>query len=186
MDFPAPADYNANDYVSDSNSESSESDYDLYSNEDSDFNSDTDNGTIDLTVLDVKSNPPSWTDDVQTITIPPVKFTGGPTLPCDFNVNTTRPIDYFKLFFTDAIIEHIVKCTNDYARIQITKRCRTKPDYVGPQWSLDGSDNLTCEELHAYIGCCVIISVNPARQLWHIFSSEPYLNNMGIRNIFTL
>ena len=98
MDFPAPADDDANDYVSDSNSESSESDYDLYSNEDSDFDSDTDNGTIDFTVPDVKSNPPSWTDDVQTITVPPFKFTGGPTLPRDFNVNTTHPIDYFKLF----------------------------------------------------------------------------------------
>ena len=186
MDFPAPTDDDANDYVSDSNSESSESDYDLYSNEDSDFDSDTENGTIDFTVPDMKSNPPSWTDDVQTITVPPFKFTGGPTLPHDFNVNTTCPIDYFKLVFTDAIIEHIVKCTNDYARIQITNRHRTKPDYVDPQWSLDGSDNLTCEELRTYIGCCVIISVNPARQLRHIFSSEPYLNNMGIRNIFTL
>ena len=35
--------------------------------------------------------------------------------------NTTCPIDYFKLFFTDGLIEHIVKCTNDYARIAIKK-----------------------------------------------------------------
>ena len=111
---------------------------------------------------------------------------GGPRLPPDFNVNTTCPIDYFKLFFTDPIIEHIVKCTNDYVRIEINKKRRTKPNYIDPQWSLDGSDNLTCEELYAYIGCCVIISVNPSQQLHHIFSSEPYLNNMGIQNIFTL
>ena len=81
---------------------------------------------------------------MQTITVPPFKFSGGPKLPHDFNVDTTRPIDYFKTFFTDSIIEHIVKCTNDYARIEIHKKHRTKPDYIDPQWSLDGSDNLTC------------------------------------------
>ena len=69
---------------------------------------------------------------------------GGPRLPPDFNVNTTCPIDYFKLFFTDPIIEHIAKSTNDYARIEINKKRRTKPNYINPQWCLDGSDNLTC------------------------------------------
>ena len=67
-----------------------------------------------------------------------------------------------KSFFTDSLIEHIVKCTNDYARIEINKKRRTKPNYIDPQWSLKGSDNLTCEELRAYIGCCVIISINPS------------------------
>ena len=89
---------------------------------------------------------------MQTITVPPFKFSRGPRLPHDFNVNTTHPIDYFKLFFMDSIIEHIVKCTNYYAHIEINKKCRTKPDYIDSQWSLDGSDNLICEELHAYIG----------------------------------
>ena len=104
----------------------------------------------------------------------------------NFDQNTTHPIDYFKLFFTDSIIDHIVKCTNDYAHIAINKKCRTKPNYVDPLWSLDGSDNLSSEELHAYLGCCVIFSVNPSRQLRHIFSSEPFLNNMEIHQIFTL
>ena len=162
--------------------------YELQLNEESDLDLDSvpKNGNIDFTVPDIKSDPPSWTEHVQSITVPPFKFMGAPRLPPDFNVNTTRPIDYFKLFFTDALILHIVKCTNDYVLIEINKKCRTKPNYIDLQWSLDGSDNLTCEELCAYIGCCVIISVNPSRQLRHIFSSEPYLNNMGIQNIFTL
>ena len=164
MDLYAPPDDESNDYVSDSNSESSESDHELHSNEESDLDLDSvpDNGNINFTVPDIKSNPPSWTDDLQSITVPPFKFIGGFRLPHDFNVNTTRPIDYFKLFFTDAIIEHIAKCTNHYACIEINKKCRTKPDYINPQWSLDGSDNLTCEELCAYISCCVILSVNPS------------------------
>ena len=145
----------------------------------------TSDNDIDYTVPDIDITPPNWTDKVQQITLPQFRFKGGPTLPDDFDVNTTHPIDYFKLFFTDKIIQHIVNCTNDYACIAINKKRRTKPNYVNPLWSLDGSDDITCEELHAYLDCCVILSVNPSRQLHHIFSSESYLNNMGIRQIFT-
>ena len=54
------------------------------------------------------------------------------------------------------------------------------------QWLLDGSKNVTAEELCAYLGCCIILSVNPAEQLKHVFSSDPYMSNHGIRSIFTL
>ena len=127
MDVDAPLEDEANDYVSDSNSVSSESDYELQSNKESDLDLDSvpKNGNIDFIVLDIKSHPPSWMEHVQSIMVPPFKFTGGPRLPPDFNVNTTHPIDYFKLFFSDSLIEYIVKCTNDYARIEINKKRRT-------------------------------------------------------------
>ena len=175
------------DYVSDSNSESSEGDYELNSSEESeDSDIVTSGNDSDDTVPDIDLTLPSWTDKVEPNTVPQFQFKGGPMLPDDFNVNTTCPIDYFKLFFTDGLIEHIVKCTNDYARIAINKKHRTKPNYVDQLWSPDGSDDITCEELRTYLGCCIILSVNLSRQLDHIFSSEPYLNNMGIWQIFTL
>ena len=183
---PEPVD-DQMDYVSDSNTESSQSDYELNSgdeSEDADIVS-LDNDADD-TVPDIDITPPSWTDKVEPITVLQFWFKRGPTLPDDFNLNTTQPIDYFKLFFTDRLIEHIVKCTNDYAHIAINKIHRTKPAYVDPLWSLDGSDDITCEELLAYLGCCVILSVNLSGQLHHIFSSEPYIKNMGIHQIFTL
>ena len=40
--------------------------------------------------------------------------------------------------------------------------------------------------LCAYLGCNTIMSVNPYRQLKHMFSSDPYLANSGIRNVFIL
>ena len=122
MDVHAPPEDEANDYVSDSNSESSESDYELQLNEESDLDLDSvpENRNIDFTVLDIKSDPPSWMDDAQSITVPLFKFIGGPRLPPDFNVNTTHTIDYFKLFFIDPIIEHIVKCTRNAEQNQIT------------------------------------------------------------------
>ena len=92
----------------------------------------------------------------------------------------------FSFFFTDSLINQIVQYTNQYAQIEITKKCHTQPNYIDKQWSLDGSDNLSCEEMRAYLGACVILSVNPTRQLRHVFSSEPFLNNTGLHSVFTL
>ena len=110
-------------YVSDSNSKSSEGDCELNSSEESEHSDAvTSDNDSDDTVLDIDITPPIWTDKVEPITVPQFWFKGGPTLPDNFDVNTTRPIDYFKLFFTDELIQHIVKCTNDYARIAINKK----------------------------------------------------------------
>ena len=38
----------------------------------------------------------------------------------------------------------------------------------------------------AYLGACIILSVHPARQLRHVFSNEPFLNNTGLHSVFTL
>ena len=88
------------DYVSDSNSESSQSDYELNCGDESEDQDLADDVQItDDTVPDINRTPPAWTDKIQFITVPPFRFKGGPTLPDNFDQNTTRPIDYFKLFF---------------------------------------------------------------------------------------
>ena len=73
MDIDAPNHDQVNDCISDSNSESSagdELDYELESDEESNLDIIFDNGNIDYTVPDIKSNPPSWTDQVEHITVP--------------------------------------------------------------------------------------------------------------------
>ena len=67
-----------------------------------------------------------------------------------------------------------------------SKKRTTQPNYVDKEWAFDSSDNITYDELCAYLGCNIIMSVNPYRQLKHMFSSDPYLANSGIRNVFTL
>ena len=52
--------------------------------------------------------------------------------------------------------------------------------------SSGSSKNVTTDKLCAYLGCCIILSVNPAEKLKHAFSSDPYMYNHGIRSIFTL
>ena len=74
------------DYVSDSYSESSQSDYDLDLQSDNESSSDIDFGNtnttdVDFSVPDIKANPPNWTDKIESITVPPPKNKGGLTLP---------------------------------------------------------------------------------------------------------
>ena len=80
----------------------------------------------------------------------------------------------------------MVKFTNQYAHIEIAKKYRSQPNYVDKQWAFDGSDNVSITEMCAYLGACIILSVNPARQLRHVFSSEPFMNNTGLCSVFTL
>ena len=177
-----------NDYISDSCSESSQSDYNIES-DDSEM-SDMDIGQpdhvdVDFSVPDIKANPPKWTDSIQNITIPPPKSKGGPKLHPTFG-DTSHTVDYFQLFFTDSLISDIVKFTNQYVQIEIQKKMRRKPNYVDKQWNINGSDNVTIQEMHTYFGDCVILSVAPSRQLRHVFSCDPYINSPGLRNVFTL
>ena len=69
---------------------------------------------------------------------------------------------------------------NQYARLAILKRCTTVPNFVDKEWSLDGSNDITYQELCAYLGSNIILSVNPSRRLKHVFSADPYMSNSGI------
>ena len=127
------------DYISDSCSDSSQSDYDLDLQSDNESSSDIDFGNtnttdLDFSVPDIKANPPNWTHKIESISVPPPKNKGGPTLPAAYS-NLLRAVDYFQLFFTDSLITQIVQYTNQYAQIEITKKCHTQPNYIDKQWS---------------------------------------------------
>ena len=76
--------------------------------------------------------------------------------------------------------------TNQYAQLPIMKKRTTKPHYVNHNWDIHGSDNVSEQEILAYLGCSVVLSVNPIHQLQNVFSSDPYMCNPGIRSVFTL
>ena len=167
MDQKHFEDNDNNEYISDSCNESSQSDYHIES-DDSEM-SDMDIGQdehvdVNFSVPDIKANPPKWTDRIENITVPPPKSKGGPKLPATFP-DTAQPVDYFQLFFTDSLISDIVKFTNQYTQIEIQKKKRTKTNYVDKQWDINGSNNVTVQEMRAYFGTCVILSVAPSWQL---------------------
>ena len=155
-----------NDILSESESESGStiSNFEILSDQEideMDIELDEETRNIDFSVPDIKANPPKWTADLQSFTVPPFCFTSGPRLPDSFN-NTSKPINYFKFFFTDEVIEDIVRFTNQYAQIQNAKKRITNQNYYDKEWAFDGSDNVSTDEMRAYIGCCIILSINPA------------------------
>ena len=145
--------------------------------------SDSDNSLADTN--DLRANLPDWTTDFVPIYVPPFNRPSGPDLPNGWDIRST-PFKYFQLFFTEQIMQDIIRFTNSYAELTIRKRRETVPNFFDKQWSLDGSDNVKIEEMWAYLGCCLILSVNPGHQLKQVFSADPFMYNHGIRRIFTL
>ena len=180
--------FDNNDYISDSNSESSFSEHSMQSEEDVMSDTEPDNAVyndIDVPIPNVKANPPSWTKNLQGFDVPAFQRTSGPSLPEDFS-DTAHPAEYFKLFFTVKLIDSFVNYTNQYAQIHINNKHTSVPNYIDKDWALDGSNNVTTEEMWAYLRLGIILSINPARQLRHVFSADPYMNNSGLCEIFTL
>ena len=170
----------------------SESDLEITTDADSDSESERetdDEDTSDLSsgddVPNLGEHPVQWTENFQQFNVPPFTRASGPNLPANWDYHSS-PRQYFQLFFTDELLHNIVRFTNDYARLWILRKRTTQPNYEDKEWAFDGSDNITYDELCAYLGCNIIMSVNPYRQLKHVFSSDPYLGNSGIRNVFTL
>ena len=131
-------------------------------------------------------NPPKWTEDVKPITVHP--FTGpdpGPKLPDNWD-NNSGPLEYFKLLFPDDLAEKIAQYTNQYATHSINLFRKVSPNYVDQYWSLDGSDNVTKEEILAFLGANIVFGLNPCKRLKAAFSTDPYVNNQGVRSHFTL
>ena len=135
---------------------------------------------------DFKENPPNWRDhNLKHFKAPAANLQDGPKLPPGWD-SCSEPIDYFKLFLTEQIIDKIVEYTNSYAAIAIRKKQTCFPRFVDKHWNIDGTNNVDVNELLAYLSCCVVLLINPSHQLRHAFSSDPFLCNQGLRSIFTL
>ena len=62
------------------------------------------------------------------------------------------------------LLNQIILHANNYAHVCILKKRQLWPNYVNKQWSLDGSNNLTMQELKAYFGIIIILGINPVKQ----------------------
>ena len=127
-------------------------------------------------------NRPQWRDrNFSEIDIPPFLMTSGARLPPGFPQNA-KPSDYFKLFFTERIVEDIVQFTNIYAQEATNRKRRTNRNYIDKHWSV----NMSVPEMKAYFGVLLILSINNCSQLRLVFSKDKFVGNEGIRSVFTL
>ena len=113
----------------------------LDSNSDTSLHVSNDDDNVDLCVPDLKQNPIKWTEHFQTFNVPHFTGQGGPALPPNWNLKL-MPRDYFQLFWTDDLLNNIVKYTNKYARLAIMKKCTRQPEYVDNEWSFNGCNNI--------------------------------------------
>ncbi|TBU06827.1 transposase IS4 [Hamiltosporidium magnivora] len=89
----------------------------------------------------IEDNPPKRFDFISSVR------NEGPQIPVD----CTKPLDFFKLFFTDELIEKIVTETNRYARNKITQK-RLSIRSTWHSWV-----DVTVEEFQAFLG--VVLNV---------------------------
>lgn len=81
--------------------------------------------------------------------------------------NVKCELDYFQLFFTDQLIEQIVRETNRYARDKISSAG------VLPQYSIwKDWEDVRVEEFKAFLGVIVNMALNPKPELKEYFSED--------------
>ena len=126
---------------------------------------------------------PRWGTKLRGIDIPVFTGTEAAKVPDYFNEESTQPHEYFGLFFNTDIFDMIVRSTNMYAKYCIAlKRCKNE-SYVDHEW--EGKE-LSVVELRAYIGICIVMGLQPSKNIEQIWSNHALLCNEGIKNIMTI
>ena len=105
----------------------------------------------------------------------------GPNLPQGFDTKST-PIGYFHLFFTEELIRNITKDTNNYAEYCIQGKRRDNHDYKDRLWQQD----ITFEEMRAYLGLLILFGVSPRPQYKDYWSTDIYIGNQGVKEVMSL
>ncbi|XP_040073232.1 piggyBac transposable element-derived protein 4-like [Ixodes scapularis] len=100
--------------------------------------------------------------------VPPATSNLGPTCSQRLSEQSTA-LDAFTLYFDDKVMHHIVEQTNLYAE-QTNRR---------------GWTPLTLDELRAYIGLLMLMSVNPMHQLHMYWSSDSLFRTEEITRVMT-
>ena len=92
---------------------------------------------------------------------------------CSASVEGVNPMDYFSLFFTDEILQHIIDQTNLYAA-QYIEAHELPPHSRVRQWSKGVHD---VAELHRFLAIIIIMGLVRYPQLEHHWSTQwPYSN----------
>lgn len=81
--------------------------------------------------------------------------------------NVKCELDYFQLFFTDQLIEQIVRETNRYARDKISSAGVLQQYSIWKDW-----EDVRVEEFKAFLGVIVNMALNPKPELKEYFSND--------------
>jgi hypothetical protein len=135
----------------------------------------------DKTGLYIPSTEPNWVaDNFVSPEIPRFMRYTGPTLPMFFARQTSTPLEYFQLFFSDKVLERIVENTNNYVLWYQGIQRVLHPGYVDKKWT-----DISLSELKAYLGCLILMGLSPTKRVRHMWSKDEFLGNPFIKKTFT-
>lgn len=163
---------------------SSESNDDVIS-EVSDVSSSDDSETEDEPPPQIRQLPmPHWTRDTnrfRPIDVAPFDDDrSGPTLPGHIDPWTSKPVDYFMMFFSEEVFQDIAKYTNEYAEYRQKMKQEIDPGYLDKKWIPTNP-----EEIQAFVALNIIFGVSPSRRIKHYWSKNKFLHNAGVASVMT-
>ncbi|KAK8759488.1 hypothetical protein V5799_018670 [Amblyomma americanum] len=103
-------------------------------------------------------NMPDFTQFPFTVTNP-----GSQVSTCNLN----SELEYFQLFFTDDLMDNIVRETNRYAREKISSAGELPKDSIWKDW-----EDVTLTEFKAFLGVIIDMALNPKPELKEYFSQD--------------
>ena len=123
------------------------------------------------TSASTEKNNENWSDDLTNVTVEEFTEYSGPVhdLPPD-----SEPLDYFKLFFTDGLIDMIVLETNKYAEQQQVSKGQRDP-YWKP---------VTADDIYKYIYTLIVFGLHPFPEIRLYWSSDPFWRVSAIADVW--
>ena len=171
--------------IGSSSDDDGQSDIDISSVESSDDNDDTasessiestgENGNDD-DEQSVTYNP-VWTTDLENVQVPYFTSYTGSLLPPEFDCQTSHPIDYFSLFYTQYLVDLLVTHTNLYHAWCVENKQILTPDYEDKLWY-----NVTSSEMQTYLGLNIMFGLSPSAHTRDYWSSDAFLGNTFVKN----
>lgn len=97
-----------------------------------------------------------------------------------------KEIDYFSLFFTDELLEEIVKETNRFAKEKIQMNTPLRKRSIWSEWT-----DVTLQEMKAFLGLLINMGMNPRPDLQSYFSEDwidkmPFFKDVFSRSRFLM
>ena len=109
-----------------------------------------------------------------------IPFQGQSGLRCDLQ-DDAKPIDFFNLYFTDAVIQKISAETNRYAyQFLETEGLNLKPHLIVHGWK-----DTNPEEVRTFLGVCVLMGLTHKPRIWMYWSTDTLYNTPFFGQLMT-
>ena len=133
------------------------------------------------TLFDLLNKDPEWSETFQETHVKQFQGSRRCKLPHEMDTATSTPLDYFKLFISDTVLEKICTNTNKYVHFCVNQKRILRPNFTEKYW-----EDTFLDEMKAFIGLAVLFGIHNQPRYKNYWSQNPLLGNKEIQKIFTL